>query len=233
MDKLKQWVTLTVVGVLVIGAAGYFLLISPKRSEAADVRSQADREVSDNKTLASQITDLKAQRKELPRQQAKLAAVAAKLPDNPALPSLIRALSAAADDANVELISLAPSAPTAVTTVGAPAAAAAVPVAGAAAKTAPSATAGASGALQVIGLTINVAGGYFQVEQFLDKVENLTRATKVTGLTMAKGANPIKPVTTTAGTAAVDHSDTLNAIITGSVYMASGRSTTAPTAAGK
>ncbi len=37
MDKLKQWVALTVVGVLAIVAAGWFLLVAPKHSEADDL----------------------------------------------------------------------------------------------------------------------------------------------------------------------------------------------------
>jgi len=40
MDKLKQYVTFTVLGCLVVLAAGWFLLVSPKRSEAAELRAQ-------------------------------------------------------------------------------------------------------------------------------------------------------------------------------------------------
>ncbi len=237
MDKLKQWVTLTVVGVLVIGAAGYFLLISPKRTEAADVRVLVDQQVSANSMLKTQIQTLKAQAKLLPQQQAKLAAVAAKIPDNSAMPTLIRALSDAADEAGVELVSLAPSPPTVV--AAAPGAAPVAPVAGGA----PAATgAGApaartvapvsssAGVLQSIGLSLNVVGGYFQVEQFLDRLENLSRALKVTTVSLAPGSNPVKPATD----AGADPGRVLTATITGSVYLATGRSTTAaPAVVGK
>lgn len=228
MEKLKQWVALSVVGVLVVGAAGYFLLISPKRTEAAAVRVQVDEQVSANSVLRTQIQMLKAQAKQLPQQQAKLAAVAAKIPDNPALPTLIRNLTKAADEAGVELVSLAPTARTVLAPV---AAAAVVPVAGtAAAPTAPGAATAAvptasAGVLETIGLNINVVGGYFQVEQFLDRVENLTRALKVTAFTMAPGTNPVKPTTAQAS---VDSGKVLSATITGSVYLASGRIALAP-----
>lgn len=226
MDKLKQWVALTVVGVLAVAATGWFLLISPKRSEAADVRSQAAQQVSANSALQTQIAMLKAQAKDLPKQQAKLAAVAAKIPDNPALPTLIRALTDAAERAGVELVSLSPTPPTA---VAAPAAtAAAAPAAtGAAAATAAKPT-GAVGSLQSIGITLNVVGGYFQVEQFLDGVENLTRAMKVSGVSLAPGANPLKPA---SGTTNV--TSTLNAAITGTVYMATGRTSVSAATVGK
>ncbi|MGB8649505.1 MAG: hypothetical protein WCD35_02465 [Mycobacteriales bacterium] len=230
MDKLKQWVALTVVGVLAVGAGGWFLVISPKRSEAADVRSRVEQEANANNSLQTQLVMLKAQQKNLPQQQAKLAAAAAKIPDNPSLPSLIRALSKAADDTGVELVSLSPGMPTAV--AAAPGAAAVQP-AGAAPAGAAAAPSGASassigsgaGTLQSISVTLNIAGGYFQAEQFFDRLENLSRAFKVTNFTMAPGGSPLKPA---AGAASASNS--LTVAINGSVYMASGRTSTVPTA---
>lgn len=237
MDKLKQWVALTVVGVIAVGAAGWFLLISPKRTEAAGIRTQTEQQVSANSALQTQIATLKSQAKQLPQQQAKLAAVAAKIPDNPALPTLIRALTNVASKSGVELISLAPGQPTA---VAPPVAAAPVaPTAGAAPKPAPAAgvaatnpagaSSAAAGTLNSIVLTLNVVGGYFQVEQFMDGLENLTRAMKVTGFTLAPGTNPVKP----AGTQSGADSRTLNAAITGTVYMATGRTTVSAATVGK
>jgi Tfp pilus assembly protein PilO len=218
MDKLKQWVGFTVVGVLVVLAAGWFLLVSPKRSEAADLNAQAASKATANQQLAGQLAILKAQAKELPQQQAKLAAVAAKIPDNPALPALVRALSKAADDAGVELVSMAPSPPAAVAAAAAPATAAGAGVTAAR----PAVGSSAAGALQSIGLNLNVVGGYFQVEQFLDRLESLGRAFKVTGFTLAPGSNPLKPA---AAQGAVDSGSSLTAAVTGQVYMATGRST--------
>ena len=47
------------------------------------------------------------------KSRAKLAAVAAKIPDNPALPNLIRALTTASKSTGVELVTLTPGTPTA------------------------------------------------------------------------------------------------------------------------
>jgi type IV pilus assembly protein PilO len=221
-SKMKQWVALTAVGVLAVVAAGWFLLISPKRGEAAEVRAQVVSQESTNAGLQTQLAMLKAQQKTLPAQQARLAMVAAKIPDNPALPALIRALSAAADDAGVELLSMSPGAAATVTT-----AAAAAPLAAGTTPGTPVSSAASSGynpgVLSSIPLTLNVVGGYFQVEQFFDKLENLTRAAKVTGFTLAPGTNPLKP--STAG--AADTGKTLNANVTANVYMAAGRGTIA------
>lgn len=228
-SKMKQWVALTAVGVLAVLAAGWFLLVSPKRSAAAEVRDQLASQESKNSGLQTQLAMLKAQQKTLPAQQAKLAMVAAKIPDNPALPALIRALSAAADDAGVELLSMAPGTPVAVTeTAAAPTATAPTSSgAGTTRTTTPVAAAVDSdfspGVLTSIPLTINVVGGYFQVEQFFDRLENLARATKVTGFTLAPGGNPMKPVTDAAAASAADTGKSLSANVTANVYMAVGR----------
>ncbi len=229
MDKLKQWVALTVVGVLAIAIGGWSLLISPKRSEAADLRTQAEQQISQNFALSAQIRMLKAQAKDLPRQQARLAAVAAKIPDNPALPALVRALTVAADEAGVELATLAPALPAPVVAAPAAATVTAAGVSPTAVKPV-AAPAVSVGTLQSIALSITVVGGFFQVEQFLDRVENLTRAMKVTAFTLAPGSNPVKP----GVDAGADPGRVLSATITGSVYLATGRSTTAaPAVVGK
>ena len=238
MDKLKQWVALTVVGVLAVLSAGWFLVISPKRSEAADLRTDAESQQRANLGLQAQLATLKAQAKDLPKQQAALAAVAAKIPDNPALPALIRALSKAADDAGVELVSLAPSVPVAVL----PAAqTAVVPQSTAKAGSSSSATvtpkapvaADVTGTLKQIPLAINVVGGYFQVEQFFDRLENLSRALKITGFSVTPGVSPTKKSTAATAAAASDPGKVLTSQVMALIYMSSGRMPvpTAPVAA--
>lgn len=208
MDKLKQYVVFAVLGCLVVLAAGWFLLVSPKRSDAAALKTQTAGQVTANAQLENQLQILKAQAKDLPKQQAKLASVAAKIPDNPALPSMIRSLTTAATSAGVELVTVTPGQPTAVA-----AAPVAVKTAGAAAP------AGASaGQLAQIPLTLAIAGGYFQVEQFVANLENLPRSMRITGLTLAPGANPVKPTTVS-----VDSGKTLTTTVTGMVFMAANR----------
>ena len=226
MDKLKQWIAFTVLAVVAVLAAGWFLLVSPKRADADTLSQQAAVQVTANSTLQTQLAVLKSQAKNLPQQQAKLSAVAAKIPDNTAEPSLIRALDAAATAAGVELVSIAPAQPVAVV---APATVAA-PVKGAAGA-APQAAAASAGLLQSITVSINVVGSYFQVEQFFDGLENLSRATKVTGFSLLPGTNPVKPVGVGAK---VDDGKSLTTTITAQVFMATGRpSAVAVTAPGQ
>lgn len=220
MDKLKQWIAFTVVGVLAVLAAGWFLLVAPKRADADTLNQQAATQTTANSGLQTQLALLKSQAKKLPLQQAKLAAVAAKIPDNPAEPALIRALDSAATAAGVELVSIAPGQPTAAVVPGA----AGVVVPGASATAGTSTAAGAGGGtLQSISLSINVVGGYFQLEQFFNGLENLSRATKVTGFVLTPGANPVKPGAAT-GTQVAD-GKSITTTITAQVYMAAGRPT--------
>src|SRR5664280_1095077 len=176
MAKTKQWAALTAVLVLLILAAGWFLLVSPKRSATTALNATAAKQEQDNATVRTQIAALKAQALDLPKKQARLTEISARMPDNPALPSLIRALSDAADKANVDLMSLSPSAPVALT--------AAVP-----------ATVGLATppvAVQQIPLALTVQGKFFQMEQFLSNLESLPRAFVVTtlGVAPAGGSGP-------------------------------------------
>ena len=230
MDKVKQYVVFTVLGCLVVLAAGWMLLVSPKRTAAAELRAEAETTRVANDQLRTQLTVLRAKAKDLPKEQAKLASVAAKIPDNPALPALIRALVTAGKASGVELVSVTPGPP--VLTVGA------VPVApgGAAAAAAPAPVAPAAGAvaapsaaesLASIPISLNVAGGYFQVQQFLAELETLPRSMRVTGLTVTPGANPVKPAAGVAGVV-VEDGRAITSTITAQVFMAANR---APAAA--
>jgi hypothetical protein len=111
MDQLKKWVALSAAVSMLVLAAGWFLVVGPKRAEAADIRVQAAQQIATNSTLETQLQVLKAQAKDLPKEQAKLAAVAAKIPNDPALPGLVRALLEAAAASGVELVSVSPAPP--------------------------------------------------------------------------------------------------------------------------
>ena len=210
MDKMKQWVALTALGAVAIVAGGWFLVVSPKRAHAADLRAQAASQQQSNLQLQTTLATLKAQAKDLPAQQAKLAAVAAKIPSNSGMAALLRMLDAAAADTGVELVSVAPAAAAPVVPAGA-----GVQTAGAAKTAATSSAAG----LQAIPLALNVVGSYFQVAQYMDRLENLPRALRVAGFTLAPGANPVKDP---AAQPSMDTGKLLSATINGMVFETTG-----------
>lgn len=224
MTKSRQWLTLTGVAVVAVLAAGWFLLISPKHSEAAQLRNDATAQAQANDTLRAQVAALTVQARNLPRERAKLALLSGKIPSKPELPTLILRLREAADRAGVTLVSLRPSPPTAVTATGV----GAVPApAGSAART-------GAGQLLTIPISVEVNGGFFQLEQFLANLEDLPRSFLVGQLTVAAGAASSAATAATATAPATLSSGPLTATITGRVFLGSApaaatRSTT-PTA---
>jgi Tfp pilus assembly protein PilO len=175
MEKMRQWSILTGLTVVVVFAAGWFLAVSPQRHHAAEFRAQTATQLSANAQLLTQVDQLKQQKLGLPAQQRLLDQIAAKIPDNPALPALIRELSTAATAAGVDLISMAPSQPAAVTTAAATVAAPATQ-AGTSSTTAP---------LEQISVSLNVQGSYYNVESFFAAVEKMKRAMRVTQWSIA------------------------------------------------
>ena len=155
MTKTRQWIALGLAAVLAVVGLGWFLVISPARSEAAELTASVEQQAAQTATLTSKLQVLQAQAAELPAQQARLTELQRELPETVALPELIRLLTHAADDTGVELTSMAPSAPV------------------------------ASGEIAEVPFTLVVDGSYFNLEQFLGALEDLPRAFLVSGFSLA------------------------------------------------
>ena len=196
MTATRKWSALAVLLVAAVFAASWFLLIAPKRSDAAGLRSQAVKQDANNERLRQQLEVLKAQAQDLPKQEAFLAQIRKQLPDNPALPALIRDLSAAAKKAGLSLESLAPADPIAVVdTTVAPVAPVAPPADETSDGSAPVAAPPAPPAptLFQLPIVVKASGSYFEVEQFVNKIEGLKRSFLVTGFTLKAGADKTQP----------------------------------------
>ena len=239
MSRIQQWVAGTVVAVIAIVAAGWFLAISPQKHKVTSLTSQAAAQEQVNSKLRTNLAVLTSQMQDVPSEQADIAKVAQRVPADPDMPNYVRALTAAAQQTGVELVSISPGIPSAVVLP----AAAAVPVSAPAdgASAAPSKAAAASGAagapaapalapvsLQTISVGLSVQGGYFQIQQFTAALEKLSRSTVVTSIALAPGV-PLKapvgaaPATTTAW-------KSIQASFTISVFMNSSATFTAPVA---
>ena len=189
MTDTRKWSAAAVVLIAAIFAASWFLLVSPKRGEAADLRAQTASQEDANARLQQQIQVLMAQQQDLPKQRAKLAELRTQIPDNPALPSLIRDLTAAGRKVGVSIDSMAPAVPVAM--VAAPVTAPIASAGGSAAGTtasAPAAPAAPPSTLYQVPLNLNVTGSYFELEQFLNKLEGLQRSLLVTGFNIGEAS---------------------------------------------
>ena len=193
MTATRKWAALAVLLVAAIFVASWFLLIGPKRSDAAALRSQKVEQDSHNQTLIQQLEVLKAQAQDLPKQEAFLAQIRRQLPDNPALPTLIRNLTSAAGKSGVELTSLAPALPVAVVApvVALPTVAATTTAtADQTSETPATVAAPPAPTLYAVPITVKTTGSYFETEQFLNKLEGLKRSFLVTGFTL-KSTPPV------------------------------------------
>jgi Tfp pilus assembly protein PilO len=181
MTKMRQWTILTVVAVIVVFAAGWFLLVKPQKAKATTLRSQAATQQQANQVLLSQIARLQSEEKSLPQQQAALRKFTSQVPDNAAEPTIIRQLSAAAAGSGVDLMSMTPGVATPVLSATAAAAAA-----GSTSLTAPAST----GQLVQLPISIGITGTFPNVEMFFQSLEKLPRALLVSGWSMCPVATP-------------------------------------------
>jgi Tfp pilus assembly protein PilO len=148
----RQELVVAVVGALLVLVAGVMLLIRPTRQATAEAQADRAAAAAESQSLRDQIKALE----ELKPKEAELKAQAAlakdEFPATPGLPALVDALQDAASEAGVDLGTVSPSTP---------------------------ATSTINPQLAEITTTVDVTGGYFEIQDFLVRLENLV-----------KGSNP-------------------------------------------
>ena len=182
MTKLRQLWLLTALGSLAVLAGGWFLLVSPKNTEAAALKDETETQLQVNRRLKSEIDMLNKQKKDLPAQQAKLAKFDRLIPGNPAMPALVRALSDAADNSGVELVAMNPKLPEYAKGVD-PKTRAEVP----GKINAPDGT-----VLVDIPVEMKLVGTYSQLTQFFTEIEELNRALMVSGFNIQRAKGDLR-----------------------------------------
>jgi Tfp pilus assembly protein PilO len=191
MTKTRIWAILTVFGVALVFGIGYVGMLSPQKADVAKANKAAADMDTANQGLRVQIARLNKEESNLPAAQARIAAIEARIPATPALPSYVRWLVAAAASAHVELVAISPTSPVAITVVTPAAAApAATTSAAPSAAAAPAQAAAPGSALAGIGMSFSVVGNYFAVQAFLKQLEGSPRATVVSSVAIQPGALP-------------------------------------------
>ncbi len=180
LSKSRAWIAGTVAVCLLLTLAAYFLLIAPKRAEAAEFRTQTESAQIANQQLQAKVSELRKQFAELPQREAELSLIRQAIPEDDQLATLTRDLQRHADLAGVTLMSVAPGAPVAVVdpaAVTAAAAAAAPAPAPADGETAPE-TAPApvvvpapTSTLVAIPVTVSVVGSFDASTAFVKAVQ--------------------------------------------------------------
>ena len=221
MTKTRTWSAATAGLCVLLILAAYFLLIAPKRAEAADLRDQTVAQDQANQQTQVKTQQLKAQYAQLPAKQAELAVIKQQLPDNPALPGLIRTLSAMADASGVTLVSLAPAPPAPFAGTAVPAAPVVAPAA--AGKVASAGTA-ASGTTQLFGIATNlvITGDYAGSTLFIQKLQAASARGSGSQLSRAFLVQSIKVApfaATNVGTTSMAKKGQVQTTVTGQVFI--------------
>jgi Tfp pilus assembly protein PilO len=229
MTRIQQWAAGTVVALLLIVAAGWFLAIAPQKHKVSSLGAQSAAQEQTNNGLHVKLTELTAQMSAVPSEEAAVAAVTAKIPNDPAMPDYVRTLTTIASQTGVELVSIAPGAPAAVTVPVAtvPVATSAAPSAAATTAAPVAAAAAPAVSLQAITVALNVQGGYFQIQQFTAALQRLARSTVVTSIAIAPGGQLKAPKTPPP---ASDAYKSLTAAISVDVFMNSSDAFAVPAA---
>jgi len=136
------------VGIVLVLAVGTLLLVRPKQQAVAEARADRNGAVAESQSLRDQVRALEALKADAAELRTKAKLAKAEFPSTPNLPVLVDALQDAAGQAGVDLVSITPAAPKASTD---------------------------QPELAEIATGINVKGGYFQIEDFLSRVENLVK----------------------------------------------------------
>ena len=198
MNRSQRLIAVAVAAILLVGVVGWVALISPQHHKVSKLKAQDAAQQQTNTSLQGQISLRTKQAKDVVTQEARIAAIQQQLPANVGLAGYVRSLTAAAAKTGVDLQSIAPGTPAAVTVAKptvAPAAATAAPTASAnaavAAAPTPAAPPVTAVGLNAIPLQLQVAGNYFQIEQFLSQLEGLQRATNVTSVDLAPGGQVV------------------------------------------
>jgi Tfp pilus assembly protein PilO len=148
------------------GAAGallvlwFLLLWGPQGGRLEDAKERRETAEDENGTLEARLARLQEAQDRAPQLLADLERLRSAVPDDPALAQFILDANEIADSAGVDFLSIAPGPPSPSQTGGPP----------------------------VVALQITVNGGYFEVLDYLDRLDSLSRIVVIDSLTLTPAA---------------------------------------------
>lgn len=184
-NRTMRWTAGTVVLCLVLLVAAWLLLVSPRRSEAADLHERDLSAQQQNEQLQVRIEQLKAQSAQLPAYRAELAGVIEQLPPTADMARLVREVTVLAAVTGATLDAVTPSGATLLPGTGS----SGTGSSGTGAQSSASAGTATSASMAQIPISILAHGDYFQAVAFLQKLQTqLNRALLVTGVQVGQYA---------------------------------------------
>lgn len=203
--------TIVVLAVAVVFALlWYFVLWRPTQNKVSELQRQQQQARDERSQLQAQLQRLRDLQQQEPKFRAQLARLQDALPGDPRLPDFILQVQESASLAGIDWLTVSPSLPSPFT-----------PQAG----SAPPPTAG--GQLQAINVAITTTGKYFEVEDFLVRLERLRRAMRIVSISMAPGGATGEP---SSGSPTLSVSFSLQMFVLSASATSATGATPAPTA---
>lgn len=163
----------------------YMLLWGPRKNDLSQARERRDQAESLQEELAAKVARLRAAEKDQPMKKAQVEALRTNIPDDPNLAAFILDTNDAAAKAGIDWLSITPTEPALPAGVASPVAA---PPAAGATSTAPATPAPVVGAAPAeIRLQLQVTGGYFQMLDFLNRLNDMPRLVVTDTLNVGTG----------------------------------------------
>lgn len=151
---------------IAVTVAYFFLVFSPQGGRISETRDQADAEEQRVTQLQAELSRLQALQRQAPQLRERAQQLDTAIPADPQLAQFILQVNEAAIASGVDWLSTSQSLP--------------APV-----QAAPAGTTYSS-----VNVSLQVTGGYFQVQDYIARLEGLARAVKVGSLALAPGELP-------------------------------------------
>lgn len=175
----RQSILLAALGGILVIALWWMFLYSPGQEDLARIEDEVAAAETEQVSLQQRVAQLETVRSRAPETEAAIARLQSVLPDDPALPSALRQVAAAADDAGMRLDAVATSRPAVVDeAVG----------------------------LHSASITLSATGSYFQLVDFLRRLEDpqiTARGIAFNNLSVSRAEHPALTVTLTGDMFAV------------------------------
>ncbi|MCZ7662064.1 MAG: type 4a pilus biogenesis protein PilO [Thermoleophilia bacterium] len=134
---------LIAVGLVVVAAGYYFLMLSPLRTKIGDTEAQIASEQTQLAQNQARLAQMEQTRQDAKRNQARLIELSKMVPQTPEIPSLLLQIQDLATEAGIDFLTITPQEPTDL------------------------------GSFLVIGLVLVMEGRYFDVNDFLYRAEQM------------------------------------------------------------
>ena len=156
-------IILSVVGVVAVGAATFFLAVKPRQDELGKVRNKVAKEQDRTQSLEAELAHRRQLQKNAPQLEAQIAKYRELVPEDDQVANFIFQVQEAANQSGVGFVEITPDLPT-------------PPIEGA--------------EVAEVKSIIGARGGYFAVQDFFRRLYGLDRAVRIDEVTMDAEEDP-------------------------------------------